>query len=243
MMRPLILMLAIVPALALAQPGPFGLEDLSGRELFARFCAACHGESGRGDGPVAATMSTVVPDLTRITERYGEFAAGDIREVIDGRSVVTAHGTRTMPIWGYEFWIEEGADITAEREARILIDRLVDYLDSLQRADAAAVDGAEIFLRYCASCHGARGEGDGPVARVMSVNVPNLRSLAERNGGEFPAASVARYIDGRTVPAAHGERLMPVWGEVFGESPDGRPTDAQINIDAAVDYLRELQYR
>lgn len=116
-----------------------GLDDLDGAGLFARFCASCHGESGRGDGPVASSLATVVPDLTRIAERNeGEFPAGLIRETIDGRSLVVAHGTRFMPVWGYEFWIEEGADATAEAEARGVINRLVDYLRAIQATGRAA---------------------------------------------------------------------------------------------------------
>jgi len=112
---------------------PFGLADLSGAELFERFCAACHGPEARGDGPVAQGLVTVVPDLTRIVERNGgRFPAQAIRETIDGRSPVLAHGSRTMPVWGYEFWVEEGADITAESDARELIRRLVAYLESIQ---------------------------------------------------------------------------------------------------------------
>ena len=111
----------------------FGLTDLSGAELFERFCAACHGPEAHGDGPVARGLATAVPDLTRISERNGgEFPAEAIRETIDGRSPVLAHGTRVMPVWGYEFWVEEGADITAERDARDLVRRLVAYLESLQ---------------------------------------------------------------------------------------------------------------
>ncbi|MDH3421060.1 MAG: cytochrome c [Gammaproteobacteria bacterium] len=124
------LLLTVCTATACAQP--FGLDDLSGGELFARFCASCHGESGHGNGPVARTLNTVVPDVTRLRERYGEFAADDIRQIIDGRSLVVAHGTRYMPVWGYEFWVEEGADVTAEREARVLIDRIVEYLRTVQ---------------------------------------------------------------------------------------------------------------
>ena len=91
------LLLTVCTATASAQP--FGLDDLSGGELFARFCASCHGESGHGNGPVARTLNTVVPDVTRLRERYGEFAADDIRQIIDGRSLVVAHGTRYMPVW------------------------------------------------------------------------------------------------------------------------------------------------
>lgn len=110
------------------------LMDYSGAEVFQRFCASCHGESGRGDGPVAASLTAVVPDLTRISERRGgEFPVGQITETIDGRSVViSAHGTRVMPVWGYEFWIEEGADVEAEAEVRTVISRLIEYLRSIQ---------------------------------------------------------------------------------------------------------------
>jgi len=110
------------------------IADYSGEELFQRFCASCHGESARGDGPVAQGLATVVPDLTAIERRYGEFPAARVRESIDGRGIViTAHGPRAMPVWGYEFWVEEGADIVAEDQARETIDRLVDYLRSIQR--------------------------------------------------------------------------------------------------------------
>lgn len=122
---------ACVASSASAQP--FDLADLSGEELFGRFCAACHGPEARGDGPVARRLTAAVPDLTRIAERNGgEFPADAVRQSIDGRSLAVAHGTRTMPVWGYEFWVEEGADITAERDARTIIRRLVGYLADIQ---------------------------------------------------------------------------------------------------------------
>jgi hypothetical protein len=56
----------------------------------------------------------------------GEAARGD------GRGLVDAHGGRTMPVWGYEFRVEEGADREAEQAMHELIDKLVDYLRTLQ---------------------------------------------------------------------------------------------------------------
>jgi len=111
----------------------FGSKDLSGEELFQRFCSACHGPLGHGDGPVARSLNTVVPDLTRVAERRGgDFPVAEIRQIIDGRSLVVAHGTRAMPVWGHEFWVEEGADVTAEKDAREIIRRLVEYLQEIQ---------------------------------------------------------------------------------------------------------------
>ncbi len=114
----------------------FTLADYSGEELFDRFCASCHGSGARGDGPVSRSLNTAVPDLTTIGRRYGEFPAGFIRDVIDGRGIdKQAHGSRTMPVWGYEFWVEEGGDVVAQTAVRDAINKLVEYLRSVQRAD------------------------------------------------------------------------------------------------------------
>jgi mono/diheme cytochrome c family protein len=112
------------------------LDDYSGEEIFDRFCASCHGSEAHGDGPVSRSLNVAVPDLTTIEVRYGEFPAARIRDVIDGRGVdMRAHGTRTMPVWGYEFWVEDGADVTAEKSVREAINRLVEHLRSVQRSD------------------------------------------------------------------------------------------------------------
>jgi len=118
--------------LALAQT--FEPLDLSGEELFMRYCAACHGADARGTGPVAQTLNKRVPDLTRlVATENDEFPTGAIRDAIDGRSMAISPGTRQMPVWGYEFWVEEGADVVAERTARQLIDRIVVYLELIQQ--------------------------------------------------------------------------------------------------------------
>lgn len=107
--------------------------DLSGEELFMRYCAACHGSDARGTGPVAQTLNKVVPNLTGLADRNGgEFPAAAIRDAIDGRSMAISHGTRQMPVWGYEFWVDEGADVVAEQTTRELINRIVVYLESVQ---------------------------------------------------------------------------------------------------------------
>ena len=86
-----------------------GAQDLSGytgAQLYERFCAACHGLHGHGDGPVASDLSVEVPDITRIAKRRGgSFPADVIRRVIDGRDVHRAHGTRLIPVCGYQFRI------------------------------------------------------------------------------------------------------------------------------------------
>ena len=110
------------------------IDEYSGQETYMRYCAACHGESGQGDGPVAGGLPITVPDLTRLEERKGDkFPEEVLRKIIDGREVVIVHGTRFMPVWGYEFWVEEGADDAAQERVTIIVDNLIEYLRSIQR--------------------------------------------------------------------------------------------------------------
>jgi mono/diheme cytochrome c family protein len=92
--------LAYGATLAAAQAAAPG-ED--GRELFRTYCASCHGEAGRGDGPVSAVLRQRPPDLTQFAMRNsGVFPAEKLARIIDGRDVV-AHGNPEMPVWGDAF--------------------------------------------------------------------------------------------------------------------------------------------
>ena len=132
--RHLLLCLTLVvlcaPAIARAQ----AIDEYSGQETYQRFCASCHGMSATGDGPVAAAIPIPVPDLTVLEARDGDsFDEELLRRIIDGREAVIFHGTRYMPVWGYEFWVEEGADAAAEERVNQIVFNLIDYLRSLQR--------------------------------------------------------------------------------------------------------------
>jgi mono/diheme cytochrome c family protein len=106
----------------------------SGAKLYDRFCASCHGEKGRGDGVVAASFNIEVPDLTRIARRQGgTYPDEQIRRIIDGRQPLRPHGTREMPIWGYEFYAQNESKPDAQKEVAEMVQRLADYVRSLQR--------------------------------------------------------------------------------------------------------------
>ena len=110
-------------------------------------------------------------------------------------------------------------------------------------AAAAEPDGRTLFVNHCAACHGPTGEGDGPVASALRGSVPNLRTLAMRSDGEFPSDEVAAYIDGRTSRVAHGDRLMPVWGDVFADTEGGDEAAVAARVEQLVRFIAELQYR
>lgn len=119
------------PLAAGAGPGQF--DDYTGRELYARFCASCHGSTALGDGPVADALNVMVPDLTRLQGAGVSFPEQRVRRAIDGRSVHAAHGSRSMPVWGEALVAEEGGDEAAEAAVSRMLDKLVAYLRSIQR--------------------------------------------------------------------------------------------------------------
>ena len=83
-------------------------------------------------------------------------------------------------------------------------------------ARAAETDaGKQMYLQYCASCHGADGKGNGTVAKQLKIKASDLTLLRKKNKGIFPLDDVMATIDGRRTVKGHGERDMPVWGEVF----------------------------
>ena len=128
--------MAVVLSIALHGHIALAADDVgrSGKELYARYCASCHGQLGRGDGPVAKSLTVEVPDLTRYAQRHGKFFDRNLVErVVDGRHVIGAHGSRTMPIWGEDFSRARTGDPDAERATRLAITRLADYVWLLQR--------------------------------------------------------------------------------------------------------------
>lgn len=111
--------------------------------------------------------------------------------------------------------------------------------------------GEREYRMYCASCHGVDARGNGPLAEMLAVDVPDLTRLKAANDGHFPFERVYRTIDGRTEVRGHGTREMPVWGAAFraeallNTNPFFDTRDAETfvagRILAVITYLSEIQ--
>ena len=121
------------------------------------------------------------------------------------------------------------------------------FASAITPAISSAAEGDQgraYFLRYCASCHGVEGKGNGTVSRSLKIKPADLTQLQQRNKGQFPLEKVMATIDGRTRIEAHGESKMPVWGELFEKeaTPQKDPTAAATaKVKVIADYVATLQ--
>jgi mono/diheme cytochrome c family protein len=120
---------------ALAQAKPHA--DFGAFE-YKSSCAACHGVTGKGDGPLRPRLVTAPSDLTTIAKRNGGvFPVQRIAEIVDGRASIDSHGLREMPIWGARYSDEATSyamysELNSEAFTRGRILALVEYINRMQ---------------------------------------------------------------------------------------------------------------
>lgn len=73
------------------------------------------------------------------------------------------------------------------------------------------------YRLHCAVCHGVTGEGEGSISGLLNAKPEDLdlTRIASDNNGKYPYRMIFQIIDGRQNVAAHGERMMPIWGDRY----------------------------
>lgn len=116
-------------------------------------------------------------------------------------------------------------------------------LDQASIAYSDPGSGAQMYKDYCAACHGTNGKGDGPAAPFMKAPLTDLRTMAQRNGGTFPAERVASMLRFGTGSQAHGVADMPVWGPLFRAQRQLDEALVKQRIANLVDFIESLQQK
>jgi mono/diheme cytochrome c family protein len=214
------------------------IYSLKGPDLFRAYCSACHGSTGKGDGPAASALKAKVPDLTLLAKMNGgQFPLAWVRKIIAGDEVFPSHGSREMPIWGPIFHqVEEDRDY-----GNVRLENLVKYLESIQvLASSTPESGAELYNKYCAACHGMDLKEGGSAPSPYRLP-PDLTTLTRRHGGTFPEAYVSDVLRNGVVMPAHGPAEMPVWGNSFRVGD--RLTERQVTarISKLTKYIKSHQ--
>ncbi len=135
-------------------------SDLNrGQQDYARYCAACHGNRGEGDGPGAAGLH---PRPLNLSEQ--EYSADRL-----GFSLWNGVAGTAMPAWREL----TPADLSALAE-------VVRGFHTAQPEpaipQAVLALGARVYAARCAQCHGVDGAGDGSAADQFAVAPTNFRT-------------------------------------------------------------------
>src|SRR5580704_1468709 len=94
--------------------------------------------------------------------------------------------------------------------------------------------GQQMFVTYCAVCHGANGNGRGPAIAALKFPPADLTALSQKNRGVFPTYHVSAVLQFGVQNPAHGNPEMPIWGDLLSSvnasSLDGGQGDTKQRI-------------
>lgn len=161
-------------------------ELAEARQLYRTYCGLCHGDEGEGYAADDANALANQDFLVSVSDEFLEVA---IAEGHPGTAMAAYHESRGGPL-------DDGE-----------IDLIVKLIRSWQEEDMVALrdsvegdpaNGAVVFARECASCHGDRGQGDS----AISLNHPVF--LRTASDGQIRYA-IAKGRRGTPMPAFEGE--------------------------------------
>jgi len=102
----------------------------SGQQMFGSYCAPCHGQDGRGHGPLADKLLRQPTDLTRLSQRHmGRYPDARTVSVLLYGSGPSTRGISAMPAWGP---ILAKMDQANHQDTQLRIRNLIRYLESIQ---------------------------------------------------------------------------------------------------------------
>ncbi len=108
------------------------------------------------------------------------------------------------------------------------------------------LSGKRLFDENCVACHGAKGQGDGPMAGNLFMPPADLTALSAKNDGVFPRNYVVSTMDGYA-RGGHFSDEMPEFGlklagpDVIMETGNGVLTPTPAPLVALADYIESLQ--
>jgi mono/diheme cytochrome c family protein len=207
-----------------------------GSSSFAENCAPCHGPTGQGDGPTAASLPSPPTQFADPNAIWSLSPAQLFHTTKFGRI------ERLMPPWQNQLNDSE-------------IWQTVMYAWSLHTDESFVAQGQALYAESCAACHGDSGAGDGPDAEGDLPNFGDLTSAMVRSQADWlegwqsahpeigegwseeAQRQVLEYIRTFTYVPAWESGYLPGPGAVRGTVTHGTagellPAGLQVRLDA-----------
>lgn len=245
----LLLLLALVPVVAAVQSNtqrenPIQMSDESvavGADVFFTFCAGCHGRRGDGRGPQALNLIPKPQNL-----RNAEFVNYLSDERIFGS---ISGGVRATAMPAFEMLLNEDnrwhvinyvrsltlGDATGLPNSVAYQVVAEDVENPVDRSTESVSQGRVLFSNYCASCHGAAGDGNGIIAPNLVPAPRNLVAVASFGERPFIDYMTDARIYGSITNGVPGTSMLP-WIRVMS---DDERWDILNFLRAEADVQRE----
>jgi DMSO reductase family type II enzyme heme b subunit len=221
----------------------------SGKALYARHCALCHGADGKGKGPAAYLLYPKPRNLTtrsfRLTSNLeGVVALEDVFDTLargmPGTCMPSYEILSEDERWAVTFYVKSLGRPDKKKPATIAAG------PELPATPAALAHGRQLFLQACTTCHGQTGRGDGPQEQLDTDGYRNRpRDLTRgifKGGREDRQLyfRIAAGLPGTSMPS-HAAALKPkdIWDAMHYVQTLSDPVAQQRNEQ----HLRTLTAR
>jgi DMSO reductase family type II enzyme heme b subunit len=196
-------------------------DTTAGKQVYSKWCAGCHGETGAGDGVAAKHMIPPPRDFTGAIYQIRTTASGQLPTDADlQRSIDEGLPGTAMPGWKTRLADRERRDVLAYIKTFSSF-----FADTTQRPEVLSFGNepsggtGEEAMRVgrqfydsigCNKCHGDQGRGDGPSAPTLKddaghpIFAANLHQSWQFNGGSTAADIYHRLrtgLDGTPMPS------------------------------------------
>lgn len=234
------MLLRLVSILVIFSSGPaIAAPEVSAKQLYQKLCSVCHGDRGDGDSRAAGSFNPRPRDFTAPTAITELTRERMIRSVAEGRpgTAMVGHAKKLSPqqIESVVDYIRTtfmhlpsgGQGLSSSAKTTDLAASKVTPSPGKLPGDAmnASADmnlplpqklkgnvesGRAFFMKNCFTCHGVKGDGNGPRAYFITPRPRNFTSEESRQTYNRP-----RLFDA----ISNGKRgtVMPAWGKVLTE--------------------------
>lgn len=195
-----------------------------GASVFNERCALCHGSNGAGEGVIPMSIRGYPNTSLLGHELIADYS--HVRSTIESGSGSLGSVTQMPP------WIDELSEAEIDAVTQFVIYLNAETASAKQLLLKARPSpnlfqdrGAAIFATRCALCHGATGEGDGRMARIIKDPPPYNLTISE-------------------VPFQYIQLIVDKGGEALGRSERMPPFGADLmpwEIDSLIEHVLSLR--
>ncbi|WP_237066797.1 cytochrome c/FTR1 family iron permease [Microbulbifer guangxiensis] len=251
-------LLALAPALTLPR-SLLGDEAVSA--LYQDNCAACHGESGMGDGTLAAQLDPPpinFHDRERAENRSLLGLYDAISEGLEGTSMTAFPQLSEQQRWSLAFYVGgmafEGASDAGESATPITLEELVMYSPQVLRENKPALtESAIAALRADPSPLFRTQSGGATGSPIEHARNQLQNSLVAYQQGDYPAArtlAISAYLDGFELTESALDSRSPALRQSIERdllairgmlNQESAPAEVQAQVDAVLQRLDEAE--